>query len=74
MLKEELIKHKSSNDEKEIQNIVYDIGQQFEFELKSWFGLLYEVLLGQSQGPRIGSFFILFGLENVIKLIDEKVS
>ena len=53
-----------------IQNEVYEIGKRFPFEdLRSWFKALYEILLGQSQGPRIGSFFALYGLEESRTLI-----
>ena len=40
-----------------IQNEVYSAGNDAGFDpLRSWFQALYEVLLGQSQGPRFGSF------------------
>ena len=38
-------------------------------DLRDWFKALYEVLLGQSQGPRFGSFVALFGLVESINLI-----
>ena len=40
----------------EIQNKVYAIGMSLGIELKSWFGAIYQVLLGQNEGPRVGSF------------------
>ncbi|MEN3952650.1 lysine--tRNA ligase [Iodidimonas sp. SYSU 1G8] len=49
----------------DIQNEVYAIGKAHGFEpLRDWFKALYETLLGQSQGPRMGSFFALYGLDN----------
>ena len=46
-----------------IQNVVYAVGKAHEFEpLRDWFKALYEVLLGQSQGPRFGNFAELYGL------------
>ena len=54
----------------DIQNIVYDIGKAGGFEsLRDWFRALYETLLGSSQGPRMGSFIALYGIENTRKLI-----
>ncbi len=51
-----------SRDGAAIQNVVYEVGKAHGFEpLRSWFGALYEVLLGQAQGPRFGSFAALFG-------------
>ena len=32
--------------------------------------LLYQVLFGEQQGPRFGSFVAIYGLENSIALID----
>ncbi|MEE9589190.1 MAG: lysine--tRNA ligase [Hyphomicrobiaceae bacterium] len=54
----------------ELQNIVYEVGKSHQFEnLRDWFRALYEVLLGQSQGPRFGSFIELYGIENTRNLI-----
>lgn len=54
----------------EVQTKIYDIGMQYFSEnLRGWFGTLYETLLGQKQGPRMGSFFALYGLEESVKLI-----
>lgn len=57
-----------------IQNEVYSAGNDAGFDpLRSWFQALYEVLLGQSQGPRFGSFAAIFGLPRTIALMDEKL-
>jgi len=54
----------------DIQNIVYEIGKTGGFaELRDWFKALYETLLGSSQGPRMGSFIALYGVDNTRKLI-----
>jgi lysyl-tRNA synthetase class 1 len=54
----------------DLQNIVYAIGKENGFEpLRSWFAALYEVLLGQSQGPRFGAFVALFGIQETRRLI-----
>jgi lysyl-tRNA synthetase class 1 len=59
-------------DGETIQNEVYAAGKEAGFEpLRTWFQALYEVLLGQSQGPRFGSFAAIFGLPETIALIDE---
>jgi lysyl-tRNA synthetase class 1 len=55
-----------------IQNAVFEVGKRHEFDpLRDWFKALYETLLGSSQGPRMGSFTALYGIENVRKLIAE---
>ena len=53
-----------------IQNQVYEIGKRHGFEnLRDWFRALYEVLLGQSQGPRMGGFIALYGIPETVQLI-----
>ena len=57
-------------DGEAIQNIVYEIGKKHAFEpLRDWFKALYEVLFGQEQGPRFGSFAALYGVTATAKLI-----
>lgn len=71
-LKEELLNN-NTIDAKELQNIVYKIGNDLNFDLKTWFQALYEILLGQSKGPRMGSFIALFGIDETIELINSKL-
>jgi lysyl-tRNA synthetase class 1 len=53
-----------------VQNIVYEIGKTHGFEpLRAWFAALYEVLFGESQGPRFGSFAALFGCAQTAAMI-----
>ena len=57
------------------QNRVYEIGKQFEFEpLRDWFRALYEILFGQEQGPRLGSFIVLYGVGETVALIERALS
>jgi lysyl-tRNA synthetase class 1 len=59
----------------EIQTEVYEVGKSAGFEnLRDWFKALYETLLGTSQGPRMGSFIALYGIENSRKLIAEALA
>ena len=58
----------------DIQNTVYKVGKQHDFaNLRDWFKALYEILLGQSQGPRMGSFIALYGRDETVALIDAAV-
>ena len=62
-------------DGESIQNEVYEAGKAAGFEpLRAWFQALYEVLLGQPQGPRFGSFAAIFGLKNTIDLIEKALA
>ena len=59
-----------STDAEAIQTKVYEVGKRHEFDpLRDWFRALYEVLLGQSQGPRFGSFVAIYGLAATASLI-----
>jgi lysyl-tRNA synthetase class 1 len=63
------------NDAGELQNLVFQIGKNHGYEknMREWFLVLYQILLGQDQGPRMGSFIALFGIDNFVKLVGEKV-
>jgi lysyl-tRNA synthetase class 1 len=57
-------------DAKTVQDEVYAVGKAHQFEpLRDWFSGLYEVLFGQSAGPRFGSFAALFGTADTAALI-----
>jgi lysyl-tRNA synthetase class 1 len=59
----------------EIQNMVFEVGKAHRFEnLRDWFKALYETLLGTSQGPRMGSFIALYGIDNSRRLIAEALA
>jgi lysyl-tRNA synthetase class 1 len=55
----------------DLQTIVYEVGKAngFADNLRDWFRAIYEVLLGQSQGPRFGSFIALYGVGETRALI-----
>lgn len=58
------------NDGQVIQTEVFAAGKAAGFEnLRDWFKALYEVLLGQSSGPRFGSFVAIYGRDETIELI-----
>ncbi|MEO1293611.1 MAG: lysine--tRNA ligase [Pseudomonadota bacterium] len=62
-------------DAEALQQVVYDTGKAAGFEqLRDWFTALYEVLLGQSQGPRFGGFVALYGVEETASLIDKALA
>ena len=59
----------------DIQKLVFLIGKENEYEnLRDWFKSLYEILLGQSNGPRMGSFISLYGISETIDLIQNAVN
>ncbi|XBQ14801.1 MAG: lysine--tRNA ligase [Oceanicaulis sp.] len=61
----------AETDPEIIQTEVFAAGKAHAFEnLRDWFQGLYEVLLGQSQGPRFGGLAALYGVPETIRLIE----
>jgi lysyl-tRNA synthetase class 1 len=76
-LDEELASTSDDATAEELQTMVYEIGKDphFGFEgLRDWFKALYETLLGSPQGPRMGSFIALYGIDNTRRLIAEALA
>ena len=40
----------------------------------AWFTMLYEVLLGETRGPRLGTFIAIYGVEKSIALIEKALT
>jgi lysyl-tRNA synthetase class 1 len=74
-LDEELAKLPADAEPEAIQHLVFEVGKRHPFEnLRAWFQALYETLLGSSQGPRMGSFIALYGIDNSRRLIAEALA
>ena len=60
----------------EIQTIVYSVGKEngYEKNLREWFKLIYQVLFGDIDGPRMGFFVSFFGVKETVKLIENKIN
>jgi lysyl-tRNA synthetase class 1 len=61
----------------DLQTMVYEIGKREEYgfaTLRDWFQALYRTLLGSDQGPRMGSFIALYGVDNTRRLIAEALA
>ena len=73
VLKLEKIDQKSNPED--IQTIVYSVGKEngYEKNLRDWFKLIYQVLFGEEDGPRMGFFVSFFGLKETIGLINDKI-
>lgn len=74
-LADELAKADPNLSPVEVQDIVFEVGKRHKIQpLRAWFGCLYEVLLGQSEGPRFGIFAALLGLPETVKLIEDALA
>ena len=62
-------------DGETIQNEVFATGREHGFDnLREWFQALYQILLGQDQGPRFGSFVALYGIDRTRALIADALA
>ncbi len=49
-------------DGEALQTLIFAVGKEHAFDpLRAWFTAIYEVVLGQTQGPRFGSFAAIYG-------------
>jgi lysyl-tRNA synthetase, class I len=65
----------SAADAEAIQNEVFAVGNaQGYANLRDWFQALYQILLGQDQGPRFGSFVALYGIGRTRELIAQALA
>ena len=71
-----LKKVKQNTEAEKIQTIIYTIGKEngYSSDLRSWFKLIYEVVFGEENGPRMGFFISFFGVKETIDLIEKKLN
>ena len=60
----------------EIQTQIYSVGKEngYKENLRDWFKLIYEVVFGDENGPRMGFFISFFGVKETQKLIKDKIN
>jgi lysyl-tRNA synthetase, class I len=66
------------NDEmkpEDIQTLIYSTGKEngYSENLRDWFKLIYEVVFGVENGPRMGFFISFFGVKETKDLIINKI-
>ena len=59
----------------EIQTLIYSAGKEngYADKLRDWFKLIYEVVFGDENGPRMGFFISFFGVTETKELITNKL-
>ena len=59
----------------EIQTKIYTVGKEngYKENLRDWFKLIYEIVFGDENGPRMGFFISFFGVHETKELIKEKI-
>ncbi len=60
----------------EIQTQIYSVGKEngYKENLRDWFRLIYEVVFGDENGPRMGFFISFFGVKETQQLIKDKIN
>ena len=59
----------------DIQTLIYSTGKEngYSKNLRDWFRLIYEVVFGDENGPRMGFFISFFGVKETKDLIKNKI-
>ena len=59
----------------DIQTQIYTVGKEngYKENLRDWFKLIYEVVFGDENGPRMGFFISFFGVNETKELIKNKI-
>ena len=59
----------------DIQTQIYSVGKEngYKENLRDWFKLIYEVVFGVENGPRMGFFISFFGVNETKQLIKDKI-
>jgi lysyl-tRNA synthetase class 1 len=68
------LKTSPETDAGALQTMAYAIGNEYFPVVKDWFDAFYQVLLGQSSGPRVGSFIALYGKDETCALIESRLA
>ena len=59
----------------DIQTLIYTVGKEngYAENLRDWFKLIYEVVFGNENGPRMGFFLSFFGVNETKQVIKIKI-
>jgi lysyl-tRNA synthetase class 1 len=69
----EFLESYEGDDPAEIQTATYSAGKEHDIKLGKWFRAMYRMLLGQDRGPRLGTFIHLYGVEETLNTIRERL-
>jgi lysyl-tRNA synthetase class 1 len=74
-LRDSLVSFTGEANAETLQTLVFEVGKRHPSfpGLRDWFKALYQILLGQDQGPRMGSFIALYGVKETLALIEKAI-
>ena len=72
-IRERLVEFENGNEE-ELQGIPFSVARDAGIEPKQLFQTIYQVLLGQARGPRLGSIVNMLGKARMLQMLEEKAA
>ncbi|MEM2546533.1 MAG: lysine--tRNA ligase, partial [Candidatus Bathyarchaeia archaeon] len=61
---------KGAEEAEKIQNAIFNIAKKHGLQTPDFFRILYEILIGAPQGPRLGPYILAMGKQNVINALE----
>ncbi len=65
--------HPSNDLSQEVQNMIFNKAKGNGLEPRELFKSFYKVLINSERGPRLGSYIVDLGIDNVIRIIERKI-
>ena len=57
----------------DVQTIIFNNAKSSNLQPKEIFRILYKILINTEKGPKLGNYIVDLGIENVLKLIENKI-
>ena len=73
-LTELVTKLQTEDDPDKIQNAIFNAAKDNGIKPGTFFKVLYQILMGASQGPRLGPYVLAMGKQNVVAALERVLS
>lgn len=73
-LKSLIITLKAEDDPDRIQNAIFEAAKKHDLKPGDMFKMLYRILIGASQGPRLGPYILAMGKQNVLDALQRALN
>ncbi len=73
-LTELVTKLQTEDDPDKIQNAIFNAAKDNDIKPGAFFKVLYQILMGASQGPRLGPYVLAMGKQNVVAALERVLS
>ncbi|MEM3640753.1 MAG: lysine--tRNA ligase, partial [Candidatus Bathyarchaeia archaeon] len=64
---------KREEEADKIQNAIFNIAKKHGLQPANFFKILYLILIGAPQGPRLGPYMLAMGNQNVIAALERSI-